>query len=130
MPSNETNQVSPFASFIVKPGANPACFGLTTDQVPVAGAVPVSGPRAASSTDSGRARMRFVNQLESGTSSIELILRARTSGVGVARMSEEVLGEVVEQIDLLFLRARRVLRLRLAVERIIVVELAPVPDGA
>ena len=42
-------------------------------------------------------------------------------------MPEEVLGEVVEEIDLLFLRRRRVLRFRLAVERIVVVELAPIP---
>ena len=41
------------------------------------GPLPVRGPRAASSTVSGRARIRFVNQFESGTSSMLLTLRAR-----------------------------------------------------
>src|SRR4029450_5960896 len=78
--SNDTNQRSPLASRIVKPGANPASLGRTTDHVPGAGPVPVRGPRTASSIDSGRARMRLVNQLESGTSSIVLTLRAWPAG--------------------------------------------------
>ena len=49
---------------------------------PGAGPVPVSGPRDSSSRVRGRARIRFVNQLESGTSSIVLMFCARTSGVG------------------------------------------------
>ena len=80
--SKDTNQISPPASRIVNPGATPASFRETTLQVPGAGPLPVSGPRATSSGVRARARMRLVNQFESGTSSIVLTLRARTSGVG------------------------------------------------
>src|SRR5688572_18130475 len=76
--SNDTNHVSPLLSVIVNPGANPVVFGLTTAHLPAAGPLPVSGPRTASSTESGRARIRLVNQLESGTSSIVLMLPAAT----------------------------------------------------
>ena len=79
--SNDTNQRSLAESRIVKPGANPASFGDTTFHLPAAGPSPTSGPRAISSSVTGRARMRLVNQPESGTSSIVLTFRARTSGV-------------------------------------------------
>jgi hypothetical protein len=120
--SNDTNQRSPFASRIVKPGANPACLGRTTDHLPGAGPVPASGPRTASSVDTGWARMRLVNQLESGTSSIVLMLRARDVGRGIAGPREEILGQVEHQIDVPLRDARRILRLRLPLERVVVVE--------
>ena len=72
-PSNETNHVSPFESRIVKPGANPDRFGAMSVNGSGAGPVPARGPRAASSGDTGRERIRLVNQLESGTSSIVLM---------------------------------------------------------
>ena len=50
-----------------------------------AGGRPVLGPRRISSIDSSRVPMRFVNQLESGTSSIVLIFCARVfEGVRLA----------------------------------------------
>ena len=44
--------------------------------------------------------MRLVNQLESGTSSIVLTLRAANVRRGIARTAEEIRGEIDEQIDL------------------------------
>ncbi len=45
---------------------------------PGAGPGPASGPRTTSSAVTAREKMRFVNQFESGTSSMVLMLRART----------------------------------------------------
>ena len=58
--------------------------------------------------------MRFVNQFESGTSSIVFTLRALTFVRRIAGLAEQVLREIPEQIDLPRLHLRRVLRLRLA----------------
>ena len=72
------NQRSPFASRIVKPGVTPSLLPDAIVHLPGAGPVAVSGPLATSSTRHRLAPMiRFVNQLESGTSSIVLMLIAR-----------------------------------------------------
>ena len=76
------NHVSPVASCIVKPGAAPTSLEPVTVHVPAAGPSPARGPRTASSIDTGRARIRLVNQLESDTSSIVLTLPARTPVAG------------------------------------------------
>src|SRR5688572_14079957 len=75
--SNEMNQVSPLASRAVNPGANPADFSRMITHFSGAGAGPTLGPRTISSTVTARLPIRFVNQLESGTSSTVLMLRAR-----------------------------------------------------
>ena len=65
---------------IVKPGETPFALRLTI-HLPGAGPVSSLGPRIISSTVIGRVPARFVNQLESGTSSMVLTLAARpTSG--------------------------------------------------
>ena len=86
---------------------------------------PASGPRTASSIESGRAPIRLVNQFESGTSSMVLTFRAFTSVRRIAGAAEEVLRQVPEQIDVPRLHLRGVLRLGLARKRIVGVE----PDG-
>ena len=55
---------------MVNPGEIPDDFGLMMVHTPGAGPSAVSGPRTASSIDNEWPRIRFVNQLESGTSSI------------------------------------------------------------
>ncbi len=76
--SKERNQVSPLASFAVKPGEKPAPFSRISTHRSVLGGGPTLGPRTISSTDGVRARIRFVNQPESGTSSMVLTFRAWT----------------------------------------------------
>src|SRR3954463_5678632 len=76
--SNEMNHVSPFASFAVKPGANPALFSRVMVQSSGLGAGLVFGPRTRSSALIFRGMIRLVNQLESGTSSIVFTLIAWT----------------------------------------------------
>ena len=72
------NHRSPFESRIVKPGVTPSLFPDAIVHLPGAGPVAVSGPFATSSTVIGLVPMiRFVNQLESGTSSMVLMLIAR-----------------------------------------------------
>ena len=80
------------------------------------------GPRVSSATETGLAYTRFVNQLESGTSSIEFRFCARTFGVGIAGPREQVHQEIGGQIDIPFLDSRRVLGLRLTRDGIVVVE--------
>src|SRR5205809_2772400 len=75
--SHERNQVSPPASAAVNPGEAPALFSREITQRSGLGGGPTFGPRTRSSADSERGRMRLVNQLESGTSSIVLTSRAR-----------------------------------------------------
>ena len=75
--SNEMNQVSPLASRAVNPGAYPDDFSRMMVHFSGAGGGPALGPRTTSSTDTARLPMRLVNQLESGTSSTVLMLRAR-----------------------------------------------------
>ena len=122
MASKLRNQTSPFSSRTVNPGAAPADFGRMTVQRPGAGPSIVLGPRVSSATEIGLAYTRFVNQLESGTSSIEFRFCARTFGVGIAGPREEVRQEIGGQIDIPFLDLRRVLRVWLTRDRIVVVE--------
>ena len=70
------NHVRPAVSRMVKPGVMPSLLPETTVHLPGAGPLVVSGPRRTSSTVSGRAPARLVNQLESGTSSMVLMLTA------------------------------------------------------
>src|SRR6185503_15144430 len=76
--SNDTNHVSPFASRAVKPGAKPDDFSRITVHFARAGDTPGVDCRTMSAAVSGCGPTRFVNQLESGTSSIVLTLCART----------------------------------------------------
>src|SRR6185503_21227792 len=76
--SNSRNQVSPLASFAVKPGCEPDVFSLNNTHFDGSGGAPTTGPRLISSAVIGRVPMRLVNQLESGTSSIVLTFWART----------------------------------------------------
>ena len=106
--SNETNQVSPAASFAVKPAAYPRSSrgsrSTTRDPAPCR-------CRALDQFVVGQrtAPMRLVNQLESGTSSMVLMFCARTPS-GSCGGDEQVVAEVVEQVDLPRGRAGRVLR--------------------
>src|SRR3989441_1026189 len=68
------------------PGVIPSVFAPTTSHGPF-GAPPVTDPRTISSTDMGRARIRFVNQLESGTSSSVLTFSARMFAVSAGFMN-------------------------------------------
>src|SRR5262249_53546339 len=74
----DRNHVSPLASLAVNPGAKPADFSRVIVHRSGLGARPVSGPRTTSSAVTRRGSTRLVNQLESGTSSIVLTLRAWT----------------------------------------------------
>ena len=94
------NHTWPLASRIVKPGVTPSLFAAITVHGPAAGPVVVSGPFNSSSTVIGRAPIRFVNQLESGTSSTVLTFWARTLVVGSPGFVEQVFQRVVDQIDL------------------------------
>jgi hypothetical protein len=68
---------------MVNPGVTPSFFPETMVHFPAAGPVAVSGPFATSATVIGReAMMRLVNQLESGTSSMVLMLIARRFMLG------------------------------------------------
>ncbi len=72
------NQRAPALSMIVKPGVTPSLLPADTVHFPGAGPSPVLGPVATSSTVSGlEPRIRLLNQLESGTSSMVLMLCAR-----------------------------------------------------
>src|SRR6187399_301718 len=75
--SNAINQVTPALSRIVNPGAAPSLLARMTVNLPGAGPVPVIGPRTISAMLNGCARIRLVNQLEFGTSSMVLIFIAR-----------------------------------------------------
>jgi hypothetical protein len=72
------NHVSPFASRAVKPGAKPDDFSRITVHFSLAGGGPGVDCRTMSAAVSGCVPIRFVNQLESGTSSIVLTFCART----------------------------------------------------
>ena len=62
----------------MKPGVTPSLLPDASVHLPGAGPFPVFGPLATSSTLIGAPpMMRLVNQLESGTSSIVLMLIAR-----------------------------------------------------
>ena len=80
---------------------------------------PVLGPRTSSSSGIGRARIRLVNQLESGTSSMVLTLPRADAGRVAARRGEQIEGEVVEEADVGGAGARRVLAFGLARQRIV-----------
>src|SRR5688572_3765315 len=71
------NQRCPEASTIVNPGDTPLAFDDTI-HFPAAGPLAVSGPLAISAAVIVRAPRRFVNQLESGTSSTVFRFRALT----------------------------------------------------
>src|SRR6476660_124740 len=75
--SNPRNHVSPLASFAVKPGFAPAVFSRTITHFSGAGGRPMTGPCASWAAVTSVEPIRFVNQLESGTSSIVLMFRAR-----------------------------------------------------
>ena len=66
--------------------------------------------------------IRLVNQLESGTSSIVLMFWARVPDGLIARDDEQVVDLLVQLLDRIGLRFRRVLRLRFAGNRIVVIE--------
>ena len=66
--------MTPAVSRTVKPGAAPSFFARMTVSLPGAGPSPVTAPRITSPMVSGLVRMRLVNQLESGTSSMVLML--------------------------------------------------------
>jgi hypothetical protein len=59
------------------PGWLPPDFCRQMVQCDGSGGAPTFGPRTTSSTVSGRLTIRFVNQLESGTSSMVLMFCAR-----------------------------------------------------
>ena len=84
---------------------------LARDHGPGSGCRAVAGERAARRPRrrvSGRARMRLVNQFESGTSSIVLtLLRAHVRSSGRRAGANRLVGEIDEQIDLPFLHLRR-----------------------
>ncbi len=71
------NHSVPAASRTVKPGVMPSLLPETTVHGPGAGHPTRSGRALTSSVVSGCATTRLVNQLESGTSSMVLTLRAR-----------------------------------------------------
>ncbi len=80
--SSSMNQVSPRASRALNPGWTPDVFSPINTQCDGSGGAPAIGPRAISIRRDPRLSgligpIRFVNQLESGTSSIELMSRAR-----------------------------------------------------
>src|SRR5262245_37514030 len=75
--SNSRNQVSPLASLAVKPGCMPDVFSRITTHFDGSGGAPTFVPRTSSSIVKGLLPTRFVNQLESGTSSIVLRFLAR-----------------------------------------------------
>src|SRR5512145_2641595 len=79
--SNLTNQTWPAESRTVNPGITPSFLAEITVQPPGAGPVPDPGPLTSSSTVTGTAPSRLVNQFESGTSSTVFTFCARTSGV-------------------------------------------------
>jgi hypothetical protein len=79
--SSFRNHVSPRESSIVKPGDVPSLLLATITHCPSAGPVCTIDVVSSGST-TGRGDIRLVNQLESGTSSIVVTLRARTFGVG------------------------------------------------
>ena len=79
--SNLTNQTWPAESRTVNPGITPSFLAEITVQLPGAGPVPDAGPLTSSSIVTDTAPSRFVNQFESGTSSIVLRFCARTLGV-------------------------------------------------
>ncbi len=88
--------------------------------MPGAGPGVVSGPLKTSAGVSGRAPARFVNQLESGTSSTVLTFFARSAADGAR--PEQVGREIGEQIHLQRLHRRCVLRVALPPDRVVVVE--------
>ena len=61
----------------MKPGWAPDVFSLMSTQRDGSGGAPRLGPRTISSTVTVVVPIRFVNQLESGTSSIVLMFFAR-----------------------------------------------------
>ena len=72
------NHVSPLASRAVKPGCTPDVFSLITVHFDGSGGAPTIGPRRQLlGRDRGSVPIRFVNQLESGSSSIVLRFCAR-----------------------------------------------------
>jgi hypothetical protein len=75
--SNLMNQSVLARSRTVKPGVMPSLLPETTVHGPSAGGPDEFGPRTYSSTVSARRPRRFVNQLESGTSSIVFTFTAR-----------------------------------------------------
>src|SRR5262245_40084856 len=75
--SNSRNHVSPLASLAVKPGWAPAVFSRMSVHLDGSGGAPTFGPRVSASTVMGVVPIRFVNQLESGTSSMVLMFFAR-----------------------------------------------------
>ena len=75
------NQTCPAESRTVNPGITPSFLAEITVQPPGAGPVPDPGPLTSSSTVTGTVPSRFVNHVESGTSSIVLRFCARTFGV-------------------------------------------------
>ena len=75
------NQTWPAESRTVNPGITPSFFAAITVHRPARGAAAGVRPLTTSSTVTARAPNRFVNQVESGTSSIVLTFCARTSGV-------------------------------------------------
>ncbi len=86
--SNFTKYMSPRASAIVSPGVMPSFLPETIVHTPGSGPVPATGPVSTSSAVMTRVPMRFVNQLESGTSSSVLTLDARTSRCSPASRNE------------------------------------------
>ena len=75
--SNSRNQVSPLASLAVNPGCIPAAFSRMSTHRDGSGGTPTLAPRSISAALRGVVPIRFVNQLESGTSSIVLTFCAR-----------------------------------------------------
>jgi hypothetical protein len=75
--SNLMNQMAPAESRMVNPGVIPSLLPEMTVHGPAAGPLEVSGPRRTSSADKACTAARFVNQLESGTSSAVFTLTAR-----------------------------------------------------
>ena len=78
--SNEMNHVSPPAPRTIAPGAAPTSLGLMMVSLPPRRRPPsglVFAPCSSCSADTGWARIRLVNQLESGTSSIVFRFCAR-----------------------------------------------------
>jgi hypothetical protein len=74
--SNFTTKLRPVVSLATNPGLVPPTLACVTTSG-MRGGPPLSGPRTASSIETVRMPMRFVNHDESGTSSSAFTLRAR-----------------------------------------------------
>src|SRR6188472_4065414 len=90
--SKEMNHVSPPGPRTIAPGAAPTALGFMMVSLTPLRTVSatVFAPCRSCSADSGRVRIRLVNQLESGTSSIEFRFSARQPVLIVRGVANEL----------------------------------------